>query len=358
MFFNNINGEYQERLKPIKLDLQGHLDNLYRRRLPDRVFYFENGLEPGIKDGLCNRFDLCDGLNKSDKHYNLKWNIRIQQFLGQEFMRVFPGGITWQGLPTRTTAAPPSIGPIQTWEDFESYPWPQITDVDFSDVEWFERNLPDNIGMWAMAYLFQQVSNLFGFAPMCMILMEDRELIKAVIEKVGLFFEKYVEILCGFTRVAAINVGDDMGHKTDTFIDPDDIRQLFIPWHKRIIDAAHSRGKLGIFHVCGRVDAIIDDLIDTVGIDAKHSTQDVVEPIISEKKRIGNRVALLGGVDIDFITRSDPQQIRKYTRNILEHCQPGGGFSFGVGNWVADSIPLDNYLTMIDEARNFTAKRT
>ena len=136
-------------------------------------------------------------------------------------------------------------------------------------------------------------------------------------------------------------------------ISPKDIRELFIPWHRRLMDTVHERGKLGIFHVCGKVQPIMDDLIDTVGIDAKHSTQDVIEPITAEKKRLGHRVALLGGVDVDFITRSDPQRVRAYTRKTLEACLPGGGFSFGVGNWVADSIPLENYLAMIDEARSF-----
>ena len=342
-----------DRLEKVELDLQGHLDNLHRNSIPKRVFFFEHGLEPGIKEGLCKIFGLCDGLDKADSHFRLKREIKIYRFLGLEFMRVFPTGIVWQDLPTDTTAAPPAVGPIQNWEDFESYPWPKFEDINFSDVEWFEVNLPDNIGMWAMTYLFQQVSNLIGFAPMCMMLLEDRELVKAVIEKVGLFYEKFIDAFCGFDQVAAINIGDDMGHKTGTFIDPVDIRKLFIPWHKRLIDKAHHHEKLGIFHVCGQVRDIIDDLIDVAKIDAKHSTHDVVEPITEEKKRIGNRVALLGGVDVDFITTAQPERIRKYTQNILKNCQPDGAFSFGIGNWVADSIPLENYLTMLDEARKF-----
>ena len=35
----------------------------------------------------------------------------------------------------------------------------------------------------------------------------------------------------------------------------------------------------------------MDDLIDTVHIDAKHSTQDVVEPMAVSKRRWGDRVA-------------------------------------------------------------------
>ena len=337
----------------IKLDLEAAIANIKRQGTPKRVFYFEHGLEPGIKRALCERFDLCDGLDDTDEHFLLKRQIRLQQFLGQEFMRVFPQGIAWQGLPAGTTDAPPPVGPIRSWEDFEKYPWPRIAAVDFSAVEWFERNLPDNIAMWSMTYLFQQVSNLFGFAPLCMKLYEDRELVQAVTEQVGLFYVEFTEIMCQFSRCGAINVGDDMGHKTATLVSPDDIREIFIPWHKKIIAAAHAKGKLGLFHVCGQVETLMDDLIDDVKIDAKHSTQDVIETIVVSKKRWGNRVALLGGVDVDFITRAAPQELRGYTRHILENCVEGGGFALGVGNWVADSIPMDNYLAMLEEARSY-----
>ncbi len=340
--------------RPTELDLAAAIANIKRKGTPKRVFHFEHGLEPGIKQALCERFDLCHGLDENDAWFMHHRDIRIQQCLEQEFMRVFPRGIVWQGLPTGTTAAPPAIGPIQTWDDFENYPWPRIEQVDWSDVEWFEQNLPDNIAMWAMTYLFQQVSNLIGFAPMCMKLYEDRDLVKAVIEKVGSFYVKFTETICQFSRCGAINVGDDMGHKSATLIAPGDIRELFIPWHKQIISAARERNKLGLFHVCGQVDTIMDDLIDTVGIEAKHSTQDVVETISVSKKRWGQRVALLGGVDVDFITRAEPNEVKRYTHGIIGDCINGGGFALGVGNWVADTIPFDNYLALLEAARSYS----
>jgi uroporphyrinogen decarboxylase len=168
-----------------------------------------------------------------------------------------------------------------------------------------------------------------------------------------MFYVKFTETLCQFSRFGAINIGDDMGHKTGTLINPNDLRGIFVPWHRRIIQTAKSRGKLGFFHVCGQVEAIMDDLINTVGIDARHSTQDVIEPITISKQRWGERVALLGGVDVDFITRAKPEDLRTYTRTILEACVPGGGFAFGVGNWVADTIPIENYLVVLEEARRF-----
>ena len=338
---------------PVELDLDGALANIKRQGTPPRVFCFEHGLEPGIKQGLCERFGICEGLSESDRTFPLRREIRIYQFLGLEFMRVFPPGIAWQGLPSKGTDAPPSIGPIQTWDDFESYPWPSVAQVDFTEVEWLEKNLPDNMAIWSMTHVFQLVSNLIGFEPMCAMLYENRDLVKAVTAKVGRLYADFTETLCGFARVGAINVGDDLGHRIGLFMRPDDIREIFIPWQKKIIAAAQDRGKLGIFHICGNVDEIMRDLIDTVGIDAKHSTQDAVEPIQLTHEHWGHEVALLGGIDIDFATRARPEDIAVYTRRILEDCVPGGGFALGLGNWVADSIPLDNFLAAVQQAREF-----
>jgi len=338
---------------PIRLDLPAAIANIRRSGTPSRVFYFEHGEEPLVKQTLCDRYDLLTGLDRADPHFLLQREIRLKQFLGHEFMRVFPGNIVWKGMPRSTTAPPPSIGPIQTWEDLEAYPWPQIDDVDFSSVEWFNHNLPDHIAMTAMTYLFQQVGNLIGFEPLCLKLYEDRELVHAVTERVGSFYLQVAENLCDFERFGALNIGDDMGHKTATLIRPDDLREIFVPWQRRLIAAAHRRGKLGLFHVCGQVEAIMDDLIDIVDIDARHSTQDVIEPMTVSKARWGDRIALLGGVDVDFITRAQPDDVEPYVRQILETCLPGGGFALGVGNWVADTIPIENYLAMLRAARTF-----
>jgi uroporphyrinogen decarboxylase len=335
----------------VELDLAGAIANIGREGTPARTFFFEHGIEPGMTRAIAERFDLCADLDPGDSHLKLSRTIRVWAFLGLEFLRVFPRGITWQGLPAGMTSVPPAVGPIQSWKDFDAYPWPRLEAVDFSDIEWAERVLRDNMAMWCMTYLFQQVSNLFGFAPMCTLLYEDSDLVGAVIEKVATFYIGVAEAMCDFARCGAINVGDDMGHNTATLIAPGDIRQLFLPWHRRIIDVAHRHGKLAFFHVCGKVDAIMDDLIDTVGIDAKHSTQDVIEPITLSKERWGDRVALLGGVDVDFITSADRKVIQPYVHTIIEKCVPGGGFAFGVGNWVADSIPFENYLTLVKASR-------
>jgi uroporphyrinogen decarboxylase len=98
----------------------------------------------------------------------------------------------------------------------------------------------------------------------------------------------------------------------------------------------------------------MDALIDDVKIDAKHSFEDTVVPVTEAKRLWGQRVALLGGLDVDFVARSDEAAIRRRVRETLAVCQPGGGYCLGLGNWVTSYIPADNYLAVLDEARRFS----
>jgi len=93
----------------------------------------------------------------------------------------------------------------------------------------------------------------------------------------------------------------------------------------------------------------MEDLIEDVGIDAKHSFEDVIMPVTAVKQRYGERIAILGGVDVDMLSTASEEEVRAYTRNTLEACMPGGGYALGTGNSVANYIPLDNYIAMLDE---------
>ena len=93
----------------------------------------------------------------------------------------------------------------------------------------------------------------------------------------------------------------------------------------------------------------MEDLISDVKIDARHSFEDAIMPVTEVKKRYGDRIAILGGVDVDKLCRFEEKELRSYVRGILEKCMPGGGYALGTGNSVANYIPVKNYLIMLDE---------
>ena len=140
-----------------------------------------------------------------------------------------------------------------------------------------------------------------------------------------------------------------MGFKTATMVGPRELHRFVFPWLTKIAGIAHERGMPFLLHSCGNLSQIMDELIDTVGIDAKHSFEDAIQPVADAKRLYGDRIALLGGADVDFLSRSTEDEVRAYTRRLIDQCAPGGGWALGTGNSVANYIPLANYLAMLDE---------
>ena len=251
--------------------------------------------------------------------------------------------MAWQGLEP---------GVIQSMEDFEKYTWPEITDNNFYIHDYICKHLPDGLGFITChaGGVYEHVCRLMGYEGMCYALIDNRELVKAVTDRVGGLIYDYNKRLIKFDKISVIFQGEDFGFNTQTLISPKDIREFFIPWHSKYSRQAHSAGKHYYIHSCGKVEELMDDFINDVKIDAKHSFQDNVCSIIEYKKRWGDRIGLLGGVDVDKLTSYDPDTLRKYVRYIIDKCSPGGRFAVGAANSIPSYIPVKNYLTMLDEA--------
>src|SRR5690606_15119088 len=150
-------------------------------------------------------------------------------------------------------------------------------------------------------------------------LCEDPDLVSAVVERVGASCLEYVRFLCQFERVGVIWGTDDLGHRTGTMVSPEWIREFILPWHRRAAALAHENGKLYFLHSCGSMHQLMDDLIEDIGIDAKHSFEDVILPVTEFFDRWGARTGTLGGIDLDFLCQADESAIRKRVRETLDH---------------------------------------
>ena len=145
-------------------------------------------------------------------------------------------------------------------------------------------------------------------------------------------------------------LADDIGYRSGTYLAPATLREFFFPWWRKVVEAVHARGKPILLHACGNVEAVMGDIIE-MGFDARHSFEDAVTPVWEAKRKWGDRIALLGGFDMDRLCRSTPAEVRAHTRFLIERCAAGGGWALGTGNSVADYLPVDNFLAMLEEGR-------
>jgi len=243
-------------------------------------------------------------------------------------------------------------GTIVTWEDFEGYDWPSVEEADFFPYEYVDAHLPEGMGLIAShaGGMYEHLSWIMSYEGLSWALYDQPDLVAAVAERLGALMESYCQQLLGLDNLIALFPGDDMGFRTGTLISPNHLRQYTLPWHRRFAEMAHRRGVPYFLHSCGNLEAIMTDLIEDVGIDGKHSFENAILPAPHFQARFGNRLATLGGVDVHNLSYADPGEVRVYVRSLIEACAPAGRFAIGSGNSIPSYVPLENYLTMLDEA--------
>jgi uroporphyrinogen decarboxylase len=246
---------------------------------------------------------------------------------------------------------------IRSWEDFERFPWDRIYAAP-ETLEMAGHSMPEGMKATVSASLFEHVIEaVLGFKGLFSLMRADPQLVEAVFNSCGQLVYKYYQSAVECDVVGAIFHADDIGFRTGTMISPADLRCLLFPWLAKYAALAHEHGKPFWIHSCGNLyrnsPSVMDDLIEMVKIDGFHSFQDVILPVGAVKARYGNRIALMGGADVDKLATLPEDELRNYLRAILEACMPGGRFAFGSGNSIANYIPLKNYAILLDEARRF-----
>lgn len=330
---------------------------MLRREQVDRVPLIELAIHPRVVDVLLD----VPPTSPRDAATTVERNIRLHHRLGYDVVKV-SAPIPWR--VRRETAsgsganaiqwATEHDGPIANMRDFERFSWPSIGDVDFSPLETAAEVLPDGMGLIGFAGGVLEFSmDLLGMERFMIATVREPDLVSAVIERVGQLVFDVFKTYCEMESVRAIWLGDDLGHKNGLLLSPRFLEERIFPWYKRFADLAHDAGRPLLLHSCGDVQAVLPALVDEVGIDAKHSFEDLIQPVEQFYDRWRDRIAVLGGVDVHLLATGKPDEIRKRVLDILEHVAPHGGYACGSGNSIPDYVPPENYLTMIEAVTEF-----
>lgn len=261
------------------------------------------------------------------------------------------------GFPTKQVATKASrsmedMAVITDRESFAAYNWLNPDDFDYSVVSTIASELPAGAKMivYGPGGVLENVMQLTGYEGMCFMLADDPELLQNVFDEVGSRLVRYYELCGQQSGVGAMISNDDWGFNTQTMLPPDLMRKYPIPWHTKIVEAIHAAGVPAILHSCGKLDDVMDDIIDVCKYDGKHSYEDKICPVETMYEHYHDRIAILGGLDLDFVCRSTPAEVHARATAMLERSATRGGYALGTGNSVPDYVPDENYFAMISAA--------
>jgi uroporphyrinogen decarboxylase len=347
-------------------------DAVTRRKIPPAVPLYEHFADDQIVEKIMGYdFSQIDGSTLAGQLE--LWGKRFQFYrqMGYTYVpfEIGPRFAARQDLVSADTAelskgnrgwVDEHSGVIQTWADLENPAyWPSgDAAFDYPMFEALVKIVPPGMKIigGASGGPFEHASFLVGLERLSVLMYDDPPFVARLFDRIG---TTLVEIAARLVQMDALGIyrfGDDLGYKTATMLSTRQLRAYVFPWQKKVVAAVHAGGKPFLLHSCGNLDKIMDDLIDDVKIDAKHSWEDVILPVTEAKRKWGHRVAILGGVDVDYLCRHTPAEVREYTLRILDVCAEGGGYAAGTGNTVANYVPVDSYLAMLAAVKSFNGQ--
>lgn len=243
---------------------------------------------------------------------------------------------------------------IPNLDDFQQYDWSHHVWLrggeDLSYLDYAAGMIP--AGMKLIAWsdgIFEFFSKYVGYETFCLSLYDNPEFIEAVFTEVGRRAYHAFKQVVVHPAVGAIWLADDIGFTGGTLWSPELMRRYLFPWYRKIGDAARENAKPFIFHSDGRLWDVVPDLINC-GINALQPIEPASWDAVEVKKQYGDRLCIIGTIDLDTICRGTRKQVVELARKHIALLGQDGGFAIGTSNTPTYYMNHDNYRALLETA--------
>ncbi len=146
------------------------------------------------------------------------------------------------------------------------------------------------------------------------------------------------------TGIDAFYIGDPAA--SASLISPQHFERFCLPAYQRFCRRFRDDPVLIYIHVCGNSAPILEMLADT-GADAVEPLDPLGGVSVADaKRRIGERVALMGGVNTLTLALGSPEEVAEEAKT---KCREGGprGYILAAGDMVPPRTPLENLKALV-----------
>jgi uroporphyrinogen decarboxylase len=221
--------------------------------------------------------------------------------------------------------------PLENWSALPAYRWPDADDQAF--YEGMEARLDGAEGKYVFSgvfmLLFERMQALHGFQNTLTELYLERERIEMLADRIVDFDLGIIENIARRfpERIHGFFFTDDWGTEQALMIRPALWEEFFKPRYARLFDAMHAQGWHVWMHSCGRVNAILESLIE-IGLDVINLQQPRALGIEEVGAKFRGRLCFESLCDIQHtLPLKGPDDIRAEAELLLrEWATPQGGF--------------------------------
>ncbi len=177
-------------------------------------------------------------------------------------------------------------------------------------------------------------------------LVERPDFVKAVMDMQAEAMIRRAEKLLP-TSIDALYISDPSA--SASLISPKHFEQFCLPTYQKFCQHFRDSDVLVYLHICGKSGPILEMMADT-GVDAIEPLDPLGGVSVADaKRRVGDRVALMGGVNTLSLSDGTEEEVRV---EAIQKCQEGGpyGYVLAAGDMVPPGTPLENLQALVDVA--------
>jgi uroporphyrinogen decarboxylase len=231
-------------------------------------------------------------------------------------------------------------GSIRNQKDWESFPKPDMEEIYKRAKKMYKtilrrsKKFKNDILIMAQddyCSVFPPVWQGMGMNAFAIALRKNPKLIEERFDQttdfvIGLF-KTYAEL-----GAKVFFEGADIAFKSGPLINPKYIDKYVLPTMKKVTEAVHEWGGKIIFHSDGDITSLLDFVVDC-DFDALHCLEPPYVDLDLVKKKVGDKLCLLGNIDTSYILVDGTQkEVEDAVKYAIKKLGPGGGYILSPSN--------------------------
>lgn len=351
-FIRTLKGGQADRMPVTTHHVMPSFLNNYMNGITNQDFFEILGIDPinwvmayDFSEDKCECFDPSHtkmGFLEARRVCSDNWQIKIEavnhpSYSTQRFNIITPEktlSMILQSNEHTTWLADPLVkekSDIEIISKYMTYPLCNVEEINKAADEYGNRGL---IRGHIIAFegfgqpgCWQDAACLFGIENLIMATFEDPNWVHEFLTILKNRKRVYINSLKG-AKYDLLELGG--GDASTTVISPDIFNEFVAPYDSELIEAAHQAGQRIVYHTCGGMMPILED-IAAMKPDAMETftpySMGADANLKEAKKRIGDKVCMIGGFDqFHFLSGCTEQETRDEVRRCFREAGEGGGF--------------------------------
>ncbi|MCR3922236.1 MAG: methyltransferase [Firmicutes bacterium] len=235
-------------------------------------------------------------------------------------------GVEWEYVPKVNGSmvrpgAPLKVPNVAEWEKYITFP--NLDEMDWEGSA--EKNNKFLAGdrvkiVWVMNGLYERLISFMEFENAAIALVDEdmKAGVHRLFDALANFYDEVFEKIKKYYDADTIYFHDDWGSQRSPFFSIRTVREMLVPYLKRICDSAHKRDMYLDLHSCGKVEKLVPAMIEA-GVDIWSGQ--IMNDKLAVAKEYGDKIKVSVAPLVDRRTAT-PEEVFEATKELMETYGP------------------------------------